>query len=279
MAVQKKKQTQKKPQYVKGKKQSGAGSSVLTRRLISVGLFIVLLCGMIFGLWKGFEWINYKLYAGNSRFEIQHLVISSNGKLTEDRIREYTGLREGTNLFAVAFDDLERNFSKVPVVESVYLERKLPHTLVVEVKERVPVARISAEKFRRYPYVVDRFGFVLPPRKSSASLPLIKGLDSTLELGLLAEHPDVETTLKIIALCNSDGYLRDYVYIESLNVKYSDYIDMRLKNGIRVKMSRFSLRPKLVKLASVIKISTGQGKRLKTVDLTLDSAKAPVTYY
>jgi len=279
MGARKKTTTQKKPQYVKGKKQSGAGSSVLTRRSISMVLLIGVLCGIIFGIWKGIEWINHKLYAGNPCFEIQHLIISSDGKLTEDRIREYTGLREGTNLFAVDFDEIEVCFSKVPVVESVYLERKLPHTLMVKVKERVPVARISAEKFRRYPYVADRFGFVLPPRKSAASLPLIKGLDSKLQLGLQAEHPDVETALKIIALCDSTGYLRDYVHIESLNVKYSDYIDMRLKNDIRVRMPRFSLRPKLIKLASVIKIASGQGRRVKEVDLTLDSAKVPVTYY
>jgi len=279
MAARKKTKTQKKTQYVRAKKRKGTDSSALTRRLITIALLLLVLGGIIFGVKEGFEWIGRKLYSENPRFEIQHLVISCDGKLTEDRIREYTGLREGDNLFAVDFRELEASLAKVPNIESVYLERKLPHTLVVKVKERVPVARIAGQKRRRYPYVADRFGYVLPPRKSAASLPLIKGIDSELRLGLPAEHPDVETALKIIALCDSTGYLRTYVRIESLDVKYSDFIDIRLQGGIRVRMPRFSLRTKLQNLATVIKIANGQGRRVKEVDLTLDSAKVPVTYY
>ncbi len=167
----------------------------------------------------------------------------------------------------------------MPVVESVHLERRLPHTLVVRVKERLPVARVAGRQVQRYPFVVDRYGIVLPPRQSSSGLPLIKGLDVDLRLGVPVDHPDVKNALKIIALCDSIGYLRTYVQIESLDVKYSDFIDMRLKGGIRVRMPRFSLKPKLQNLATIIKIANGQGRRVKEVDLTLDSAKAPVSYY
>jgi hypothetical protein len=44
-------------------------------------------------------------------------------------------------------------------------------------------------------------------------------------------------------------------------------------------MPRFSLKAKLQNLATVIKIANGQGKRVREVDLTLDSAKVPVSYY
>jgi len=278
MAKRTKTTKRKKPQYVKAKKRKDE-SAALVRRALTVFMLLLLFGGIIFGVMQGVHWIGRKLYTENSRFEIQHLVIASDGKLTEDRIREYTGLKEGTNLFAVAFEDVESSMDKVPVVESVYLERKLPNTLIVKVKERVPVARISGRMKRRYPFVTDRYGYVLPPRQSAESLPLIKGFELDLRLGLPVDHPDVETALKIIALSDSSGYLRNYVRIESLDVKYSDFIDMRLQGGIRVRMPRFSLKPKLQKLASLIKIANGQGHRVKEVDLTLDSAKVPVTYY
>ena len=164
-------------------------------------------------------------------------------------------------------------------MESVYIERRLPGTLVVKVKERLPVARIEGRKRRRFPFVVDRYGVVLPPRRSSAGLPLIKGLDVELRLGRPVDQPDLKTALKIIALCDSIGYLRTYVQVESLDVKYPDFIDMRLKGGIRVRMPRFSLKAKLQSLASVIKIANGQGRRVKEVDLTLDSPKVPVSFH
>ena len=279
MARAKKKAQRTKPQYVRSKKRKGADSSAMVRRSFSVILLLVVIGAVLFGIKAGFDLIGRKLFSTNSRFEIQHLVISCDGKLTEDRIREYTGLSEGKNLFAVEFKDIEMALSKVPVVESVYLERKLPHTLIVKVKERIPVARITGRKSQRFPFVVDRYGVVLPPRQSAASLPLIKGLDQDMRLGLPVDHPDIKTSLQIIALCDSSGSLRSYVQLESLDVKYADFIDMRLKGGIRVRMPRFSLKVKLQNLATVIKIASGQGKRVKEVDLTLDSAKVPVSYY
>ncbi len=279
MARQKQTQRRTKPQYVRNKKRKGGDSSALARRVSSVVLLLVVLLAMLWGIMAGFGWIGRKLYSENPRFEIQHLVISCDGKLTEDRIREYTDLAEGMNLFAVKFKEIEKALAKVPVVESVYLERKLPHTLIVKVKERIPVARITGRQSRRFPFVVDRYGIVLPPRQSAKTLPLIKGLDADLRLGLPAEHPDVETVLKIIALCESTGSLRTYVQIETLDAKYADFIDIRLKGDIRVRMPRFSIKSKLQNLATVIKIATGQGRRVKEVDLTLDSAKVPVTYY
>ena len=251
----------------------------MTRRVMSVALLLLVVAGILFGIKAGFDWIGRKLYSENPRFEIQHLVISSDGRLTEDRIREYTALAEGMNLFGVKFEDIEADLEKVPAIESVYLERILPHTLIVKVKERQPVARITGRQERRFPFVVDRYGIVLPPRQSASELPLISGIDSELRLGVRAEHPDVETVLKIIALCDSMGSLREYVHLESLNVKYHDYIDLRLEENIRVRMPRFSLKTKLQNLATVIKIAHEHGRRVKEVDLTLDSAKVPVTYY
>ena len=279
MVRRKKRKKQGSPLYVRNKKRKGE-SSARARRTFSVVVLLVFLAAVGFGIKAGFDWMGRKLYSENPRFEIQHLVVSCDGKLTEDRIREYTGLAEGRNLFAVEFGEIEESLMKVPVVESVYLERKLPHTLVVKVKERVPVARIVGRKSRRFPFIVDRYGVVLPPRQSAATLPLIKGVDEDLRLGESVEgQADMENALNIIAICNSVSYLRKSVHIESLDLKYADFIDMRLKNDIRVRMPRFSIKPKLQNLATVIEMAHGQGRRVKEVDLTLDSAKVPVTYY
>lgn len=281
MATRKKTKKRAKPHYVRTKKRKGADSSAVFRRSVTVGLLLLILVGIVFGIIAGFNWIGRKLFSENPRFEIQHLVISGDGKLTEDRIREYSNLSEGMNLFAVSFEEIEKSLVSVSTVESVYLERKLPHTLVIKVKERMPVAQISGSKKRRYPFVIDRYGHVLPYRKSAASLPLIKGLDVELRPGIKVEHPDVGTALEIVALCDSMSSLRTYVRLESLDVKYSDFIDMRLEGGAAVRMPRYQLKPKLQNLATVVKIAKGEGKRVKEVDLTVDSSKVkvPVRYY
>lgn len=267
------------PQYVRNKRRKGADSSALTRRALSLALLVVVLGGIVFGIFSGFKWIGRKLYSENPRFEIQHLEISCDGKLTEDRIREYTGLTEGMNLFAVPFEEIEDNLNKVSMVESVYLERKLPNTLIIRVKERMPVARIIGKQPRRYPFVVDRYGVVLPPSKNASTLPLIKGLDMDLRLGIPINHPDIETVLKIIALCDSTGNWRQHVQLDSLDVHYQDYIDMRLKSGTRVKMPRYSIMNNLRRLVATIQTGNSRGERYRDIDLTLDSPKVPVVPY
>lgn len=284
MAARKKTTTRKKPQYVRAKKRKGAEGGVVARRSVSVTILVIFAAAILFGIFAGFKWIGHKLYAGNPRFEIQHLVVSTDGKLKEDFIRETTGLREGMNLWELSFSEIEKKLTDVAQIESVRLERKLPHTLIIQVKERVAVARIEGVKKRGLPLRVDRYGFVMPPSIKSKDLPLIKGLDVELFMGEKVGVSDLETTLKIIGICESTGYLRTYIRIDTLDLKYSDFIDMRLHGSsadkpIRVRMPRFSLKPKLQNLATVIKIANGQGQRVKEVDLTLDSAKVPVTYY
>lgn len=276
MARQKKSGKRMKPQYVRNKRRKRADSSTRTRRALSIALLIIVIGGIVYGIKEGFEWIGRKFYSENPRFEIQHLVVSCDGKLTEDRIREYTGLSEGMNLFEVTFKEIEASLEKVPVVESVYLERRLPHTLIVKVKERMPVARIIGKQSRRFPYVVDRYGVILPPRKSASSLPLVKGLDMELRLGMPINHPDIKTALQIIALCDSTGNWRQHIQIESLDVQYQDYIDMRLKSGTRVKIPRYSIMNNLRKLVATIQTGNSRGERYRDIDLTLDSPKVPV---
>jgi len=254
------------------------------RRTISVIFLLLILGAIIFGIFKGFKWINGKLYSNNPRFEIQHLVISSNGRLNEDYLREISGLHEGMNLFEFSFAEIERKLMNVSLIESVYLERKLPHTLIMKVKERVPVARITGRQKVSTPWMIDRYGYVLPPRLKGRMLPLITGLDADISLGEQLNHKDIQIALDIIGICESSHYLSSYVDLVSLNLKYPDYIELYVKGErdnepIRVRIARFSIKPKLSQLASVIQLSRSQGTRLKTVDLTLDSAKVPTTYY
>lgn len=270
----------KKTHYVRTKKRKGAEKGVIAQRTFVVIMVLVILAAILIGIGLGFKWIERKLFAENPRFRIQHLEISCDGNLREEQIREYTGLSEDLNLFSFTFDEIKEKLKKVPVVESVELQRELPSTLYVRVKERVPVARIMIKNYK-IPRLLDRYGVVLPPRASAslAQLPLIKGLDADVRTGSPVENRDIDYALEIIGLCESKKYLHNQIPIESLDIKYSDFIDMRLIGGTRVRMPRFQLESKLFYLASVIEFSKSQGKRVKEIDLTLDTEKAPVRYY
>ena len=206
-------------------------------------------------------------------------MIECNGKLTEDFIREMSQLHEGQNLFAMSIQEIEVNLLEVSRIESVYIERDLPSTLILRVKERHPVARLMENSNLRYPFLVDRFGVVLPYQRSLSELPLIRGLAEEARPGKRLSHRDIEYALRIITLIENHANMNQYIQLDEINVTHGDYIELTLKRGTEVRLPRFSLKPKLNKLATVIKIAEGQGRYVKWVDLTVDSVKVPVRYF
>lgn len=280
MAARKTKKTRSKPHYVRSKKRRGTDKVVVAQRTVVVIVIVLVVASILAGVGLGFRWAGRKLFSENPRFEIHHLEIVCDGKLGEEKIREYSGLHEGMNLFDFTFKEIREELGKVPLVESVSLERKLPSTLHVRVKERIPVARVLISNYKT-PRLMDRYGVILPPRRSPelARLPLIKGLDVEMRPGDQAESRVVECALEIIALCESERYLHTNIELESLDIKYDDYIDMRLRGGSRVKIPHYSLKKKLFKLASIIEFYRAKGARIKEADLMLQSEKVPVEIY
>ena len=272
------KKTQKKL-VVKGRRRSAPEISVWVRRSFSIVVVILMLVLLVLGISKGFQWAERKLLSENPRFEIQQLVIECNGKLTEDFIREMSQLHEGQNLFAMSIQEIEVNLLEVSRIESVYIERDLPSTLILRVKERHPVARLMGNSNLRYPFLVDRFGVVLPYQRSLSELPLIRGLAEEARPGKRLSHRDIEYALRIITLIENHANMNQYIQLDEINVTHGDYIELTLKRGTEVRLPRFSLKPKLNKLATVIKIAEGQGRYVKWVDLTVDSVKVPVRYF
>ncbi len=270
----------KKKQYVKTRKRKGAEKGVVAKRTFVIILLFLILASILVAIGLGFRWIGRQLFSENPRFRIQHLEITCDGKLRQEQIREYSGLSEGMNLFSFSFDEIQSRMAKVPAVESVDLERELPSTLYVRVKERVPVARIKIGNYK-IPRLLDRYGVLLPPRASAslARLPLIQGLEAEVRMGARVENRDIDYALEIIALCESKKYLHNHIPLETIDIRYDDYIDVRLTGGVRVKMPRFQLEPKLSKLAAIIEISKSKGKRVKEIDLTLETEKVAVSYY
>jgi len=270
------KKKSKKPQYVRTKRKKEPTVPVAVQRTLSLLVLLLLLIGLGYGIHKGFQQIHAALLYENPRFEIQHLDISSDGRISEDLIREFTQLSEGQNLFAADFEEIESRLKKVPDIESVYIERQLPDTLILRVKERLPLARVESGRSSKFPFLIDRFGVVLPPRQSASTLPLLKDVQEILKPGTALKDPDVKTALDIIGLSENMSCLRNHVRIKSLSLSNPDFIYMELDGGIMVRMPRVSLRSRLNKLATTLQIANEQGRQIQEIDLTLDSPNTPV---
>lgn len=264
--------TRTRKQYAKTKvsKETAARRSALV--FAGVVLSVVLLVAV-------FWLLSYSLsffFSRNPQFELKDILVTSDGRLSPSKLKEYAALRSGVNLFEVDFDELRANLESVPLVESVQIQRRLPDTLFVRVTERVALAQVSW-KWRAMPFLVDRHGKVLPVTRSGRSLPMIEGVRiEKLCPGDSIEDEGVLYVLSLLAECDALR-LSTMIKFERFDLRYPDYITATLSSGIAVRFPRHSGRAKLIRLARVLGEARDTGRLLKTIDLTPDGLNVPTT--
>ena len=76
-------------------------------------------------------------------FRMDHITVVGNERYTEQQVLEASGLELGSNLYFVnKYDVKEAIFAQLPYVEEIRINRKLPDTLCIEVRECTAVAGI-----------------------------------------------------------------------------------------------------------------------------------------
>ena len=77
-------------------------------------------------------------------FRMDHIVVSGNERYTEDEVLAASGLSTGGNLYFLnKYDVKEAIFAALPYVEEIRINRKLPDTLLIELRECKAVAGIE----------------------------------------------------------------------------------------------------------------------------------------
>lgn len=245
-------------------------------RLGAIVLVLVVLAGTVWVTLAGARLAGRALFSGNSRFTIRRLEITTEGRLQPEHVREYAGLAEGMNLFAVDLAQVRRDLEEVPIVRSVTVRRELPDTLYIDVAARTAAARLG-DGSAGYLLALDRDGFILGTTTASPDLPAITGSsEKGLRPGMRVEDPGVRSALRALDLCEAPAMGR-LVRIRTVDVSHADYLDLRLARGERVLLSREGLDTKLVKLCEIIQRAADMGRGIAVIDMTVDR-NFPVQY-
>lgn len=177
------------------------------------------LFGTVFGLyllWRVGEWTLDRLVYENRAFTIQQIDIQTDGIISADQLRRWSGVKAGENLLALDLARVKRDLEMVPLIGSVSVERVLPRTLRIRVAEREPVAQVNVPRPKPgggvevVVFHLDPEGFVmvpLDPRQRTTALnqtddplPLLIGVKlSELQPGRSVESPQVQAALRLIS--------------------------------------------------------------------------------
>jgi cell division septal protein FtsQ len=249
-------------QYVKDRKRSERRGPVVARRVAAILVLLLLAVFLCGGIVWSFLWVERALFSENPTFRIRTIEVSISGdKFSAADICEMGNIRKGMNLFALRFKDLRKKFRDNPDIVSIEFTRELPDTLRIQVRERVPVARVDSDHpDSEVRCLIDAEGFLLTSegRRGVGHLSYIIGLSDKLVPGKQLNDEKIKVALGIIKLCNSNPQW-DY-YIELLNIDVSpyDYVILNLRENNIAKIPLHSLESKLSHLASIIQTAITQ---------------------
>ena len=221
----------------------------------------VLLGGRL--LWK-------RCFLENDFFAVRNVEITTDGSLAADLIREYAGVREGLNLFEARPDEIRDRLLSVAVIATARAGRRFPDTVVIDVTERTPVARLGTRSGGT-PLAADATGHVLGPSSVRAGLPIVSGLrDKALRPGDVIADPLMAVALRVLEICSRPD-LRKAMPVASVDVSSDTWITLQLKGGEQILLSHDGLETKLERFPMMRDAARRRGLDLALYDMTADA--------
>ena len=183
---------------------------------------------------------------GNPAFAIQRVEVRTDGVIAPDVIRRWALVRPGQNLLALDLMRVKRDLEMYSPIAGVCVERVLPATLRISVKERQPVAQAFSLEPRRgggfntVPHDFDETGVViqpldpawrLTPAPTNEFLTTLTGVPpKDLNPGRQAESPQVLAALRLLGQLDRSP-MAGIVELQTINVASPEILDAVTSQG------------------------------------------------
>jgi cell division protein FtsQ len=214
----------------------------------------------------------YNFMISRPYFQIKEISVRGLRELTEKDVLTSAGIMPAQNLLAINTDAVIRRVSANQWVENVYIGRELPDKLVLEVKERTPLALVKqANDF----CLMDAAGFVFKKlgKSDEVDLPVITGVDEKGEI----KSQLLLSTLNLLKVVSKSS---QYAYLGTISEAHVDDvfgISLISNTGLYLKLGTTDFEKKLHQLKLVLADLENRGmkKGYLCIDLS-DESKVTV---
>jgi len=261
-----------------------------TAAILLGGLFVTVTS--VYLAWRGTEYGLDLLLYKNKAFAVQNLDIQTDGIIAPDQLRRWTGVQLGQNLFALDLVTVRRNLQLVSMIQSVSVEKILPHTLRVRVIEREPQARLSVARpaatggLELVSLFLDSEGCVILPLAPAQysnglapndPLPTIIGVNANeVQAGRRVESTQVRAALELI-LAFQRSSLQGQVDLVSVDVSAADVLVIKTGQGSEVTFGLNQIEQQLLRWQTIFEKAQQVNKAIATLDLAV-SNNIPATW-
>ncbi len=158
------------------------GSSV---RILHWIVVLALVGLLIFGIQNA-----YSALTGSDLFRLDHITVTGNRLLKESDVAALSGLKVGVNLFAADLKAATQRLVADPAIKDALLLRQPPGGLLIELRERRPLALAAMPEGLRG---LAEDGALFPLRQASFDLPVVTGIEA------VADTPGVYRFSNLVA--------------------------------------------------------------------------------
>ena len=239
-------------------------------------------------VWQASGWALNVLLYDNKAFAIQRIDVQSDGMIAPDQLRRWTGVRLGQNLFALDLSGVGRNLKLVSMIQSVSLEKVLPHTLRLRVIEREPLAQLNRATprvgggFEIIPFYLDPDAYVLLPLSPSQcaaaapapaidQLPVIVGLNANeVQPGRRLESPQVHAALELIQAFDRSS-MQGVAEIKKIDISLPEVLLVKTAQGSEITFGLRDLDQQLRRWQAIFDAGLRVNKAIASLDLAVSN--------
>lgn len=220
------------------KRRSGDISREVFKVLFLSSVILTITAVMIFG---------YNYTISSPYFRIRETIVRGCKELTEKDILSLAAIKPSQNILTVNMDAVTRRISTNPWVRDVSIGREFPDRLVIEVRERTPVALIHRDSNL---YLVDLEGvaFKTLEARDEADLPVLTGCASDKKM-----NPElIKKSLKLLRYLATS---KDFPTIDRISEVHGSEISglsLFTNDGISLQLGFDSYENKLKRLIPVM---------------------------
>jgi cell division septal protein FtsQ len=249
--------------------------------------FIVLFCTFfgLYLLWKTGEVALNTFVYDNPDFAIQTLDVQTSGKIAQEQLQRWTGVKLGANLIALDLAEVKRRLEMVSAIDSVSVERVLPHTLRVRVTERDVVAQVNvphtdaAGGISVSVYQLDPDGVVVQPldprvctvplAQVNPQLPVITGVNYfQLQAGRRLESAQVQAALRLVTLYDRSP-MAGLVDVQRVDISQPRVIVVTTGQGTEVTFGLDDLEHQMRRWEGIYQQYSRQPRAMAAIDLAV----------
>jgi cell division septal protein FtsQ len=248
-------------------------------------LILALVGAAGWGVWLGIQ----RAFLHNPEFQLRLVQLNPNEALDEADVVKIASIDLRANLFKLDTDLIHERLAARPEISEVFVERRLPSTLDVQIKARTPRAWIASSgtdpSTVRHPgsLLVDPNGFVYPcpslQWQTARDLPVIlvptQAEGKTLTAGQAASHPELQRAFRLlsVAIESDPEALRWIDHLEQAN-PWS--MQLTTRNGTVATIGFRDQDRQIRDLATALDHAVRQGYGIATINL-IPERNIPIT--